>query len=247
MKNFIFTLLFCFVFALSKALEQDTIAYQNLEIPKHIFIKNKAVPISVGILGVGLALEFSKADRYWWQNKYSFQSRVQKTYSGFTTNADDFLRYAPFAIAAGLNLSKAKAKHKIVGQVTRLISAQLLMDLTVTRLKRHTRHIRPSGGIHSFPSAHTSQAFLAARFLDKEFGKHHKWVRWIGYSMAVTTGTCRVLSNAHWFSDVLVGAGIGILSVDLTYFVFDKLGSKKLKISPMAGKDIYGLNLVYRF
>lgn len=44
--------------------------------------------------------------------------------------------------------------------------------------------------------------------------------------MEATTGVCRVLKDAHWFYDVLVGAGIGILSVDLTYFVFDKLGSK---------------------
>lgn len=145
MKNFILTLLFCFVFTSLKAQKQDTIAYQNLDSPKHIFVKSKAISISVGIFGLGLALEFFKTDRYCWQNKYSFQNKTQKTFSGFTTNADDFLRFAPFALVARLNMSKVKAKHKTFGQVTRLIGVQLLMDLTLTRLKRYTKYIHPHG------------------------------------------------------------------------------------------------------
>ena len=35
--------------------------------------------------------------------------------------------------------------------------------------------------------------------------------------MATTVGVMRVLNNRHWVSDVLAGAGIGILSTNLAY------------------------------
>ncbi|PXY00883.1 hypothetical protein DF185_13375 [Marinifilum breve] len=248
MKKKCLILIFSFISLYCVAQKTDTI---NSEIPYHkptFLLKNKALPIAVGIVGLGVALEYSNSDKHWWQNKYSFQNKVRENFPGFSTRSDDYLRYAPLALAVGMNISKNKAEHRIIGQLARLISAQIIMDATVNQMKKKFKHLRPNGHSYtSFPSAHTAQAFLSARFLDKEFGKEHNWVRWLGYGMAATTGACRILNNSHWVSDVLVGAGIGVLSVDLTYWLFDKLGNKKLMIAPIAGKDMYGINLVYRF
>jgi len=48
-----------------------------------------------------------------------------------------------------------------------------------------------------------------------------------GYTIATLTGFMRVLNNRHWISDVLVGAGIGILSADLGYMFTDLIFKKK--------------------
>ena len=37
------------------------------------------------------------------------------------------------------------------------------------------------------------------------------WYAVGGYAVATFTGVMRVLNNRHWISDVLSGAGIGIL------------------------------------
>lgn len=208
------------------------------------------VPIAFGALGLGLVLENSKSSMYWYSNKYNLRNEVQKHFPNFSNHTDDYLRYGPIAIGVGMNLAGLKSEHKYVGQAARLVTSYILMDAVVNNTKRMTKHLRPSGtSYNSFPSQHTAQAFCAARFLDKEFGKNYPWVRWLGYSMAIGTGALRVMNDAHWVSDVLVGACVGVLSVDLTYWVFDKAKAKNknLVITPIASHKNYGFNLVYRF
>jgi hypothetical protein len=42
-----------------------------------------------------------------------------------------------------------------------------------------------------------------------------------GYGVAAATGVMRVLNNRHWVSDVMSGAGIGIMSTELGYAIGD--------------------------
>jgi hypothetical protein len=42
-----------------------------------------------------------------------------------------------------------------------------------------------------------------------------------GYGVATATGVMRVLNNRHWISDVMSGAGIGIMSTELGYALCD--------------------------
>ena len=49
------------------------------------------------------------------------------------------------------------------------------------------------------------------------------WFSLGAYTLATATGVMRVLNNRHWISDVLSGAGIGILSVELGYGLMDLL------------------------
>jgi membrane-associated phospholipid phosphatase len=37
------------------------------------------------------------------------------------------------------------------------------------------------------------------------------------YVFVSATGALRIMNNAHWFSDVVVGAGIGILVTKIVY------------------------------
>jgi membrane-associated phospholipid phosphatase len=63
----------------------------------------------------------------------------------------------------------------------------------------------------SFPSGHTTVAFAAATVFAMEY-KEIRIVPIIAYSAATAIGLSRIVQNAHWISDVLVGAALGFLS-----------------------------------
>mgnify|MGYP003199246539 CR=1 FL=1 len=65
---------------------------------------------------------------------------------------------------------------------------------------------------YSFPSGHTATAFMTATMLTKEYGHISPWIGIGAYSVATATGLMRMANNKHWLSDVLTGAGIGILA-----------------------------------
>jgi hypothetical protein len=130
----------------------------------------------------------------------------------------DYTQFAPIVLAYGLKFAGNHGEHTVLKGTSMLLQAEALMIAMVRPLKYFTNEIRPDGGSHSFPSGHTAQAFLAATFLHKEFGHKSAWYSVAGYTMATAVGTCRMISNRHWASDVLVGAGLGILSTNLVYF-----------------------------
>ncbi|MCR5293900.1 MAG: phosphatase PAP2 family protein [Lachnospiraceae bacterium] len=63
---------------------------------------------------------------------------------------------------------------------------------------------------NSFPSGHTGAAFSVAMVLFRNFSR--KWARFTGMIMAVLMGFSRMYVGVHFFTDVTVGALIGILS-----------------------------------
>ena len=88
----------------------------------------------------------------------------------------------------------------------------------------------------SFPSGHTTLAFLGATFSSYTFLKYFPESKWktpvvIGsFTLATLSGTLRILSGSHFFSDVLVGAAIGSaigITVPLLH-EFNSIINKKL-------------------
>jgi membrane-associated phospholipid phosphatase len=109
--------------------------------------------------------------------------------------------------------------------------SNLLETGIVHALKNTTSRMRPDGSSkNSFPSGHTASAFVAAEFLHQEYKDKSVWISISGYTVATLTGALRILNNRHWLSDVVAGAGIGILSVKTVYWTYpslQKIWSKK--------------------
>ncbi|WP_245562253.1 phosphatase PAP2 family protein [Niabella aurantiaca] len=61
----------------------------------------------------------------------------------------------------------------------------------------------------SFPSGHTLTVMTLATAVSEAYGKKHRWVPWVAYSIAGLTGISRIYHNRHWSSDVWIGASLG--------------------------------------
>ncbi len=130
---------------------------------------------------------------------------------------DDYLVYVPIAemyIADGLGV---EAKNHWFDQTKYLVISNVITAAITHGLKNTIDKERPTGFAHSFPSGHTSFAFTNAAVLHEEFKLHSPVLAYSGYALATTTGAFRMVNNKHWLSDVMVGAGIGILVTKLVY------------------------------
>lgn len=169
---------------------------------------------------------------------------------------DDYLQFAPAVAVYGLDLMGVKAKHNFRDRTFVMAMSHLLMATSVYSMKRITGVERPNGSnFRSFPSGHTATAFTGAHILFKEYKDTSPWIAVAGYAAATATGGMRVYNQMHWVSDVVAGAGIGILSVELSYLllpvfhnVFGISDSKKsLVVAPIVGQNNYGVGLAYTF
>lgn len=91
-----------------------------------------------------------------------------------------------------------------------------------TVLKKAIKEERPDHSDNkSFPSGHASMAFATARSIDKEFRKDCIWIPIAGYAAATAVGIERIANKHHHWYDVVAGAGIGIGSAELTWWLSD--------------------------
>jgi membrane-associated phospholipid phosphatase len=132
---------------------------------------------------------------------------------------DDYLQYAPGVAAFGLDfVPGVAARHDFRDRTLIMASSYLCMGAIVLTMKHAIPVVRPRGsGEDSFPSGHTAMAFTGAHVLFREYGAARPWLGIGGYAAATATGVLRVINRAHWVSDVVAGAGIGILSAELGY------------------------------
>lgn len=208
------------------------------------FLKKSIIPAA--LITTGLVIR---------GNSHSLGDRAIKqardsAFPNFHTKADDYLQYAPFVTMISLRLAGLKAKDDWKNAVWISIKSELVMIAIVESLKRVTRVSRPDGSAkNSFPSGHTAQAFVAATVFHHEFGPRSIWYSVGGYACATAIGAMRILNNRHWASDVLAGAGIGILATEFIYATHQGTLLKSTTMiipsySPLSGAQIY---LVHRF
>lgn len=100
-------------------------------------------------------------------------------------------------------------------------------QLTTEVLKNLTHKRRPNGACcKSFPSGHTSAAFMGAAFIHERYGLRYAVPAYIG---AAYVGYSRIYADKHYGVDVAAGALIGVLS---SFYFTDRYPG--LQVAPLA-------------
>ena len=145
----------------------------------------------------------------------------------FRNRTDDYLQYSPGALMLALKAAGVQGRSTWGEMLTASAASYVIMGVSVNALKYTTSVERPDGAdTHSFPSGHSATAFMMAGLLTREYGELSPWVGVGAYSVASLTGAMRIANNKHWLSDVLTGAGLGILSAEAGNLVSDILFKK---------------------
>lgn len=146
----------------------------------------------------------------------------------FKKSYDDYLQYLPAAVMLGMKVGGIKGRSSWGRMLVSDAFSVAFMAAAVNSLKTTSKVMRPDGSNnHSFPSGHTATAFMTATMLSKEYSGQSPWYSIGAYSVATATGLSRMMNNKHWLSDVMVGAGVGILSAELGYYLADLIFKEK--------------------
>ncbi len=198
--------------------------------------------------------------------------------SGFVTNFGGL--YEGYTLAAFAAYGYVFKKEKIKTTVFLATQAYLTAGAIETALKYLTSRQRPlyydpitaqnsptwhgpfyhffrpdNFSYTSFPSGHTTVAFAAATVFAMEY-KNTTYIPIIAYSAASLIGLSRIIQNAHWSSDVLVGAALGYFCgrvVVNNYHRYSKIKSAAAKEKNTISFNLNYLNgalipgIVYRF
>lgn len=200
------------------------------------------------LLGGGSAIKIFAHD--------SFDAAVRETVQGIRPEgraiaADEYLRFLPFAMGAALAFAVPDAGWGRRGELLLQTGTALVCTAALTKgLKLIVDSPRPDASdSNSFPSGHCALAFAGAELVRIQ----HGWA-WgsAAYVCAIAVAGMRLYNDAHWFSDVLAGAGIGILGAQLSRLILP-LEKRLLKmdlaltptLDPVSGAVC--ANLAYKF
>jgi membrane-associated phospholipid phosphatase len=142
------------------------------------------------------------------------------------------------------------------GESYTMIEAGIFSSITVEGLKFAAERARPNAtlsandwraGGSSFPSLHASAAFAIGTVFAESGDDEYRWIRrFIGYGVAGATGYLRLHDNAHWLSDVVAGAAVGVatahFSMNRRVDRVDHLEGLNLSVVPITGG---GLELTF--
>ncbi|MDR6922546.1 MULTISPECIES: phosphatase PAP2 family protein [Chryseobacterium] len=261
MKGFISSLLFIWV-SFQQIHAQDSLAVEKIqdsviiqdEVPAdktHQFRYKKliipAVFISYGFasLGISSLKQLNSSTQYEISEHKPDHIRL-----------DNYTQFAPAVLVYGLNAFGVEGKHNFRDRSIIYGTSLLISSAFMLPLKHITKEERPDGSNRlSFPSGHTAMAFASAQFMFREYKDTNFWIGISGYSLAVFTGVYRMLNNKHWFGDVVGGAGFGILSTELAYWLYPKINTlldgkkekSQMMILPYYQKGNVGIGLVKNF
>lgn len=163
------------------------------------------------------------------EHNKDFRSMRNHFMPKFEQEYDNYTQYVPMALTYALKLAGVKNRNSWDRMfVSHVFSAGIMAGL-VNAIKYSAKEMRPDNSSkNSFPSGHTATAFMCATMLHKEYGTTvSPWFSIGGYTLAGLTGVTRLFNNRHWAGDILVGAGIGIISTDIGYFLADLIYKDK--------------------
>ena len=174
----------------------------------------------------GIAIKGDKAN---FRQDYGNAHANTRLLTSFKTRIDDYTQFFGPAMTVGLKLGGVEGRSDWPRLFASAAMSYGIMAGFVNGIKYTAKEMRPDGSTaNSWPSGHTATSFVGATLLHKEYGlTRSPWYSVAGYGVATATGIMRILNNRHWISDVMSGAGIGIMSTELGYALGDVLFKNK--------------------
>lgn len=205
--------------------------------------KNIAIPAAIMVIGISQVGHESE----------ELQVDLQEDFPFFRSRLDDVAQYIPLSAVLLSGTLDLKPKHSFKARFVYSALSYATMGLTVNILKKSVKETRPDqSGNNSFPSGHTAFSFTGAEVFHQELKDNYPVLSYAGYPIASGVGLYRMLNNKHYLSDVLVGAGIGILSAKLAYTIYHPKENKQinklsLNFSPTQVMGRNGFSLIGKF
>jgi len=176
---------------------------------------------------------------------------IHRLFPTYRTHLDNYLQFAPYLELGAVALAGVESRNDRVNLGLVILKSELLMLSSVYIVKTLSHEERPDGSDNlSFPSGHTAQAFLAASIVHTEFRDKSQWYGIGAYTIATGVGALRMVNTKHWQSDVVAGAGFGILSAHVAYLTHrNRWGRKPLdrtsswRVTPLYYGGATGLTL----
>ena len=234
----------------------DSVSVENQDITTEFLSSQLIVPaslIAIGVLGIGDNMPLSSMNR-------DMRDEVAERRKHFCS-FDDYTRFVPLVASFGLDWLGAKPKHHFLDRSLVTATAYLSMGILVEATKRSVNAPRPdfavSGENNSFPSGHTATAFVGAEIVRREYWDDSPWYGVGAYTVATATAVLRVYNERHFATDVIAGAGFGILSANIAYWLlpWEKRlvqtwfgqSDKQVALSPYYSGGGGGVSFVYGF
>ena len=184
--------------------------------PEPVTVKSFLLPASLITTGaLTISSEFDQ----------KIKEERDEHFSTFHTSIDNYLQFTP--MAAGYAMLIDNKQHSFWKYTEKVAVTEVMLNALVQPVKHLTKVPRPdTGEPTSFPSGHTTEAFAGATIFCNEFAEHNPILTATVYSGAAAVGALRILNNRHWSSDVIAGAGFGILSAKLSEWIVESHGKK---------------------
>ncbi|MEL5992991.1 phosphatase PAP2 family protein [Hymenobacter segetis] len=143
---------------------------------------------------------------------------VQKQFRPVNTMIDNTVIFLPYLELGAVALAGVESRNDRINTLLIIAKGEAIMLASTFAVKYIANETRPNGQDNlSFPSGHTAQAFLAASIVHTEFRDKSQWYGIGAYTIATSVAALRMINDKHWQSDVVAGAGFGILSAHLAY------------------------------
>lgn len=191
--------------------------------------KQIIVPSALMLAGTGALLT----------EKRNVEVQQNKNFLAFGNYVEDYAQFMPHISVYAFELSGIKPKTDFWNRSAIMLKGEALALLSVTGLKYMIKQPRPDGSnTYGFPSGHTVNAFAGATMLSIEYGEQYLWMPYAAYAVAAGVGAMRVVHNKHYWSDVIFGAGLGILSMKVAYWTHQYKWNKRTS-------DLQAFNVIY--
>jgi len=241
----------CPLMLFSKSADTDSITFDRQDVRIEFSHSQWIVPaslITIGVLGLdNMPLQ-------------SLNRAIRDKNTPHRLPIDDYTLFLPAVSIYGLDFLGTQARHNFLDRSLITLTAYATMGIFVQTLKWSVDEPRPdftvSREYDSFPSGHTAIAFVGAEIVRREYWNDSPWYGIGAYAVALGTGFLRVYNDRHWTTDVIAGAGFGILSANIAYWllpvekrIWQNICRKQASVSftPYYTGSQGGLSLAYRF